>query len=184
MDVAHPLCRHSAGVTLVELLASCAVMLTVLALGLPALGSFVCLQDTVTATNAITTNLALARHAAVTSGQHVVLCPSSDGDHCLSGFDWSDGWLVFEDANRNREHEADETRLAVTARPAERVRILTSRGRRRIVYRHNGGSGGSNVTFRICNTSDVTRSRRVIVNSTGRARVERWNGGGKPPGCG
>ena len=183
MDVAPPLRRPLAGVTLVELLATCAVALTVLAVGIPALGSFICYQDTVAATNAIVTNLALARHAAVTSGQPVVLCPSIDGRGCSSGFDWSEGWLVFQDANHDRQYQAAETRLAVTARPAERVRILTSSGRRRIVYRLNGGSGGSNVTFRICDARDAARNRKVVVNTTGRARVERWNGSGTPINC-
>jgi type IV fimbrial biogenesis protein FimT len=183
MDVTYPPRRRSAGVTLVELLASCAVLLTVLALGIPALSGFADLQATAAASNAITANLALARHAAITENQPVVLCPSQDGVNCSAGYDWSDGWLVFADPNGNREHESEETRLAVHSRPRDRIRILTSTGRRRLVYHGNGGSGGSNVTFRICNSHDSTRNRKVIVNIMGRARVERRKSRGNPISC-
>lgn len=39
------------------------------------------------------------RNHAISSGQSVVMCPSKDAKQC--GRNWSEGWLVYVDMNRN-----------------------------------------------------------------------------------
>lgn len=184
MDVTSPRRRRVAGVTLIELLStgSVAVLLTLVAV--PAWHGFLTTQDTLAASRAIRAHLALARHAAVSTGQQVVLCPSSDGVRCSGGYDWSDGWLVFRDPNGNRQRDATESRLAAAEALAGGARMITSTGRRKIVYRSHGGTGGSNVTFRICNAADPDRRRAVIVNLTGRSKVSDRDAQGNPVVCG
>lgn len=183
MDVNRPLRRPMAGVTLLELLTTSTVALTLTAVAIPAAHEFITLQETSAATNQVTASLALARQAAVTRGQRVVMCPSVDSEQCSGGFDWSDGWLVFSDDDEDYRRDPDEELLAVTVQPAQRVRILTSTGRRRIAYRADGGTAGTNVTFRICNARDPDRRRSVIVNVSGRSKLGRRDAQGRPISC-
>jgi type IV fimbrial biogenesis protein FimT len=183
MDVAYPLRRRMAGVTLVEMLATSTVAIVVTAAAVPAIGHFNAIQDTAAAVNAISGDLQLARHAAVTSGDRVVLCPSRDGDRCTGGYDWSEGWMVFRDSNFNRLREDSERVLNVRQGRQPGVQILTSTGRRKITYRSDGSTGGSNATFRFCSRHDPGRSRSLIVNNTGRTKLSRRDAKGKPVRC-
>ena len=183
MDVAAPLRRHMAGVTLMEVLTTSAVALTVTAVAVPAMHHFNTVQETAVAANAIVSDLALARHAAVTGRKAIVLCPSSNGTRCSGGFDWTDGWLVFADDDGDRQLDAEERRLSVANRPAARVRILTSSGRRKIVYRSDGTAAGTNATFRICNARDPDRRRTVIISGTGRPRLSNRDASGREINC-
>jgi type IV fimbrial biogenesis protein FimT len=184
MDVTSPLRRPLAGVSLVELLSTTAIALTLTAFAVPSMRAFVSTQYTLAASQAIRSHLALARHTAVTSATDVVLCPSSDGLHCTGGFDWSDGWVVFLDADGDRQRGAAERRLAVAERLSGGARLITSSGRRKVVYRSHGGTGGSNVTFRICKAAQPERRRAVIVNITGRSKVSDRDSNGRPIECG
>lgn len=178
MDVTRPLRRPVVGVTLLELLTTCCVAVTLTAVAVPAVHQFVVVQSTAAATNALVTDLALARQQAVTAHLPVVLCPSSDGTACTGGYDWSDGWLSFADRDGDRRLDPEERRLKVTANPSSQVRILTSTGRRKIVYRVDGSTAGTNATFRICNAEDPDRRRAVIINGPGRPRLSRRLVGG------
>jgi type IV fimbrial biogenesis protein FimT len=183
MDVAAPLRRHMAGVTLVEALTTSTIALTLTAIAVPAMRNFNTVQETAVAANTIVGDLALARHAAVTGRQAIVLCPSSDGSRCTGGFDWSDGWLVFADDDGDRQLDAEEQRLRVASRPANQVRILTSSGRHKVVYRSDGTAAGTNATFRICNARDPDRRRAVIISGTGRARLSRRDASDREINC-
>jgi len=183
MDVAYPLRRHSAGLTLVELLTTCSVALLLTSLAVPAARSLQRYQAATTASNAVLAHLALARHAAVSNAVQVVLCPSSDGRHCTGGYDWSAGWLVFADPNGNRRPDSGERYLAVETRPPGGARILSSTGRRKVVYRRSGATAGTNVTFRICSDDSERGRRSVIVNITGRPKVGRHDASGRPIRC-
>ena len=64
------------------------------------------------------------------------------------------------------------------------VRILTSTGRRRIIYQPDGTVlGGSNATFRLCGESDERHNRAVIVSLTGRARSSGTDASNQPVRC-
>lgn len=183
MDVAAPLRRNNAGVTLLELLVTSSVALTITAVAVPTMHDFTTIQETAVSANAIVGDLALARHAAVTSHDAIVLCPSSDGSRCTGGYDWSDGWLVFADKDGDRQVDSEERRLRVTTRPAQRVRIMTTTKRREIVYRSDGSTAGTNATFRICNARDPDRRRAVIINPTGRTRLDSRDADGREINC-
>jgi type IV fimbrial biogenesis protein FimT len=120
----------------------------------------------------------------VTAGQQIVLCPSHNGNSCTGGYDWSGGWVVFRDHDGDRLADADEQRIAVAGALPGRARMVTSSGRRKVVYRSHGGTAGSNVTFRICNAAQPDRRRAVIVNITGRSKVSNRDASGRTIECG
>src|SRR5690625_6306756 len=65
---------HSRGVTLVELVATLAVLAIITALAAPNMGRWLETQQATTAHNALLGSLHLARAHAVTSGQRTVVC--------------------------------------------------------------------------------------------------------------
>lgn len=128
------------------------------------------------AANDIAAHLALARSEAIKRHVPVKLCPSRDQTQC-SGSDgaytfWQYGWLVYADENRNGRPEAGEI-LRVHAGASGNIVIRTSRARSTATYQPFGTSGGSTITFAVCDSRDAVPPRYVIVSNGGRARVSR-----------
>lgn len=156
------------GFNLIELVTVLSVSLIALGIGLPLFGSVhASLQQRATINQWMST-LASARIAAVERGSNVVACPSS-GDTCVATSFWQDGWIVFEDVNRNTRRDAGEPILLVM--PAEPgIRIATNAGRQHIRYRLDGSSEGSNATITFCDRRGAGKARTLVINNAGRIR--------------
>src|SRR5690606_28650371 len=114
----------------VEAMVAMAVLAICTTVAVPALGGLLLQQRASAATSALTSQLQLARMAAVTYRQPAVLCPSRGGDACDGTTDWSGGWMVFMDPNGNREPDPDEDVVRVESAPNSRnLRLLGSEGR-------------------------------------------------------
>ncbi|BAV96988.1 type IV pilus assembly protein FimT [Lysobacter enzymogenes] len=107
---------------------------------------------------------------AVAGGVAVVLCPAGTGrSGCADGFDWSDGWLAFADRDGDRHFSDGDAALVRVGPPGDGLRLLTSRGRPKIVFQPDGDSAGSNATFVFC--SKHGRSGTLMLSNAGRFRV-------------
>lgn len=159
-----------AGHTLVELGLVLATLGICAALAVPAMGSLLERHRATAAMDALATQLQLARMAAITYRQPAVLCPSSDGTGCDGLPDWSGGWLLFLDADGNRQPDAGEEVIRVERAPTSRhLRVLATAGRRQVRYTPDGRSAGSNVTISVCGADGLLLGA-VIVNNMGRPR--------------
>ena len=184
MDVrSHPAGR-ARGLTAIELITTVAVAIVLLAVGIPGMRGMLTRQEVVVAVTDVMTHLQLARISAVTSGHRVVMCPTTDGELCADIFEWAGGFMVFEDRNADRQHDADEPLLGRSQPDLTGVRITTTTGRRKIVYQPEGTAGGTNATFRICPTSERAPGRAVVISNTGRPRVTETEDDGTPIRCG
>lgn len=114
-------------------------------------------------------SLALARTAALERGRNVVACPA-DGERCVASTFWHDGWILFEDRDRNGERSSDELLLLATPLNSD-VRIASSGGRQYIRYRPDGSSEGSNVTLTFCDRRGPAKARTLVVSNAGRVRM-------------
>jgi type IV fimbrial biogenesis protein FimT len=85
------------GFTLVELMATLAVSLIVLTLGIPGFSTLLANNQMTASTNDLVTHLHYARSEAVKRGVPVSVCASSDGQTCASSYEWGSGWIVFTD---------------------------------------------------------------------------------------
>jgi len=170
------------GLTLIELLVALAVLAALLVVAVPGLGSLVASGRTAAAVNAVATDLAFARGEAVRRNRNVVLCPSADGVACdATGWRWDGGWIVFADLDRDRERAAGEPLLRRGTGMAG-VQVETSPGRRRIVFRPLGTSGGSNASFTFCPEGPAP-PRVLCLSNTGRARLSATRCDGSPIVC-
>lgn len=160
------------GVTLIELSVSLAVMGLLVAIALPSFQHLRARQQASAAMNLLNSHFASARMSAIAQGVPVVVCPSIGNGQCRSDSDWSSHWLTFRDPDGNRQPDEKIDIYRNEAAPSgQRVRILSSNGRRFLRYQPSGLSYGTNLTVRICYDGLVAGS--VIVNSTGRVRSVR-----------
>ena len=100
--------RTAFGFTLVELMVTIAVVAILAALALPSFSNSIRNTRLASTTNEFIAAVNLARSEAVRSNRAGQVCASSDGATC--GTDWSQGWIVWSDANANGTPDADEIR--------------------------------------------------------------------------
>lgn len=171
---------RSRGLSLIELLAAIALLAVLAGVGIPSLRGMLASSQLTAATNLLVTGLQRARSEALATGRHSVLCPSSNGRQCRDDSDWSGGWILYRDLNRNSRFDPVEPLLLTQTLEAEKIRIRSNNGRRRVTYRSLGESAGANTTFVLCSQATPSRGTQVIVANSGRVRLVR-----RPPagGC-
>lgn len=158
---------------LVELAVVVAIIAILTAMAIPGFGALLERQRAGAAMGALSTQMQLARMAAITHRRPAVLCPSSDGSRCEGGIDWGIGWIVFLDRNGNQQPDDGDRILRVEhASPRATLRLVGTSGRPRLRYLPDGRSAGSNLTVSVCN-ADGALLGAVIVNNVGRPRSFR-----------
>ena len=156
------------GFNLIEIVVVMSIALVALGTALPLVGGVLAAQHQRSAMNEWMSALANARMAAIEHRRNVVVCPSR-GETCEPTTFWQNGWIVFEDADRDAQRDGDEPILSVgAAQPV--LRIATNAGRRQIRYRFDGSSDGSNATVTFCDRRGADKARTLVVNNAGRVR--------------
>lgn len=169
------------GLTLLELLATLAVLAICISLAVPAFHILTMKNRAETATHLLTSLFATARATAVTHRRITTVCPT-DGvaPVCTEDGDWSRGWLMFADSNGDRQPDGPEDVMRHDIAPIHAsLRMRSSTGRPQLRYLPDGRSAGSNLTVRVCDASQVLAE--ITVNNGGRARGSRANTGAPCP---
>ncbi len=172
--------KQARGVTLLELLITVAVSGILLGIGVP---SFQRVHERVRANNALhllTTSLAGARLAAITRQRPFSVCPSRDGSTCRNDAVWDDGWIVYEDMIDRSRTGAPKVVAHHVSGVGAGLNLRSTVGRQRVRFQPNGRAYGSNVSIRLCATHRRDHLGTVIINNSGRARVERIAAGQCP----
>jgi type IV fimbrial biogenesis protein FimT len=107
----------------------------------------------------------------------------SSGDHC-----WEKGWIVFRDPNANGKlndgtdqnycGSSRDCRLSIFPAMPPKITLRTGGTIQKwIGYEPDGSAvsdqGLPNDTFRLCIDEDKTTGRFIVINSAGRARVDK-----------
>lgn len=159
------------GFTLIEMLICIAVIAVLCGIAAPAFGKLIGKTQAQTARSQLAAAFNEARIAAVTHGKHVVVCPSVNQRTCGDTTQWQRGWIVFLDANHNRELDGDETPLSVGQALADGVAVVGSSGRVRIDYQPDGSARGTNATLTVCDrASGAADARTLVISQSGRVR--------------
>ena len=163
--------RIRAGFTLIEALTVLAITAILLLIGVPAYAGLVESQRASSAMHLLTAHMASARSTAITYRIPTVVCPSDRAGGCRRDGDWSQGWLMFFDADGNRQPDSRQDILRDENAPIHpSLRIVSSAGRTQLRYLPDGRSAGSNLSVRLCREDKLLA--QVIVNNTGRIRSE------------
>ena len=151
-----PATRHSAGLTLVELLVTLAVLAILAALAGPAFGGLLLDARLAAGSHRLAHAINHARGEAVRRGRDVTLC--GNGPACGS---WDQGWQLRLPA----EHTGQDD-LLLSAAPVPGIRLSANRGSFTL---RPFGRRSTNGTLLLCDRRG--RGRAVIVSVTGRARL-------------
>lgn len=103
------------GFTLVELMVTLAVLAILVGMSYPSFQRVIRSSRVTTVANELMASVALARSAAIRTSLGAGICKSNDQSSCgAAGVSWNDGWLVWEDSNRNGLKDSGETILSYT----------------------------------------------------------------------
>lgn len=173
--------QRKRGYTLYELLMTLALVGIVLATGLPAFSGTLARQRQAVEINALFHSIHLARKESIMRRKVVSLCPSPDGLACSPGRDWSTGWILFENADRDSPPQVDTGEPVLRYhRVSDDVRILANR--RGFTLRATF-LRATNGTFIVCDRQGRIPGKGLIVSYTGRPRVAFERPDGTPYSC-
>ncbi|KGM55964.1 hypothetical protein N800_10035 [Lysobacter daejeonensis GH1-9] len=167
--------KEARGFTLVEAMASMAVLVVVAGVAIPSWRAARASAHAGRArTEMLETIMVAVRHSSL-AGAEVVLChPANETvGECSNTTNWSGGWALFADLNGNRLRDANEP--VVHRQPALEggVKLWTTGGRTRLVFQPNGGNAGSNVTFTLCDERGADKAVTFVLANDGRMRWGR-----------
>lgn len=169
------------GYSLYELIMTLALVALILTLGLPSFGSLVADKRLRVETDALFHAVHVARKSSIVRRRVVSLCPSLDGASCNPGYDWSDGWIVFANVDRDDPPEVDENEPVISRHPVDdTVQILANRRGFTLRSTHLRATNG---TFVVCDRAGRATPRALVVSYTGRPRVTRSDSRGNDYRC-
>jgi len=153
----------------------------VLTLGVPSFGNIVVNQRLMSQTNALFHAVHLARKESVVRRRVVSLCPTVDGNTCTSGSDWSGGWMMFVNLDRDWPAVRDQNEpILKRYQTSGSVRIMANR---RSFSLRSTALRATNGTVIFCDPAGRGTARALIISYTGRPRVAYKTGRGKGYQC-
>ena len=175
------------GYTLGELLTSLSVVSILGAIAIPGMQDIMLNNRRVSITNEFSYALQMARSEAITRNQRVTVCASTSGVSCASSDYWAQGWIIFNDADRNRQVSSDEDVIAVFE-GNESTSIRPIGVNASLSYRPNGRMMGdttavNSAEFVFCDRRGADHSRVLIVAANGRPQVSTTDANGAQPTC-
>jgi type IV fimbrial biogenesis protein FimT len=164
--------RKLNGFTLVELVVVTAVLAIMATIVVPGMVRFVDHNRSSTTLSNLRMDMALARTNAIMRRMQVVVCPRDAGQlSCRNDGDWSEGWLVFLDPDRDRQPGAPGDLLQVREAPARSRELLSLVSNRDYLrYQSDGRAANTNLTLEACARGRFTGT--LAVNNVGRVRSE------------
>lgn len=149
------------GFTIIELMIAVALIAVMVVIGVPAFTSTINSNEVVANSNSFLSALKLARTEATKRRQNIIVCASANQSDCASN-NWSDGWIVFEDADNDAIFDAGETIIDTYDLPAGFTITRAAAGPDQIQFAATGLSNSSLAqTFTVCKAN--TASGRVFT---------------------
>lgn len=159
--------RSQTGFSLIEQVMVIAVVAVLACIAMPSLGSLAQGHQLQATQFTYLATLRYARSAAITHNSRILFCPSVDGQHCKGTADWTHGWLIARDRDRDGQPDGPPLR---TGRVPRRLTVLGTAGRKHVRFLPDGTALGSNLSLLFCIPGDDQRALRVVVSNAGRVR--------------
>lgn len=166
--------KQQTGFSLIELTATVAILVVLTGIAAPSMTKAIKNSNTHDRVFTLTASLSSARMAAIQRRTAVTVCPSADGLTCRSDANWSNGWIVYADPNRDTQPASASAVLHHIQQHTKSIQVYSSTGRQRVRFQPSGMAGGNNLTLRVCDQTG-TPLAAVVVNNAGRVRSQRVN---------
>lgn len=173
--------RSSSGYSLYELLVTTSLIAALLIVGIPGFGSILARQRQQVEVNALFHAIHLARKESIMRRKVVSICPSQNGVQCAPGRDWSRGWLMFENEDRDSPPRIDPGELVLKRHTVDDMIVI--RANRRGFTLRATFLRATNGTFVVCDRAGRISPKGLVVSYTGRPRVALSPTAGKPYTC-
>lgn len=167
------LLKTSQGLSLIELLATLAIITILLSVGLPSFSRMIDKNRLETASNDLMTAIQTTRNLAVTKHQRAVLKARQE---------WHKGWDVFIDKNDNGNLDSDEIVL-LTQNELNGIKITSTSQKMKAISFINtgesrqvsGSAGGSFLagTLQVCASNN--NGYKLVLARGGRTRLAKSN---------
>lgn len=165
------------GFTIIEVLVAMAILLSLIAIGIPSLNDFVIRMRVDNEISLLHRMLLLARNSAINSELYVTICPLNNNAEC--SVNWQDEISVFSDINRNRTYEPGIGELILKVKPAIKSddKLQYGKNRNALIYGPTGHLviWGGNATFKYCPKNHANKSRGIVVSRSGRVYETTYN---------
>ena len=169
--------RGRRGVTLLELVTALAIAALLAVTALPSVAAWIADGEVMNEARHLAAVMGVARSEAIRRSERVNLCKSRDRLHCDAGASWSDGFIVFVDADHDgqvgggepilRIAEAAPRGIAVSGnRPIADYVSFTGLGTARLL---NGALQMGTIT--VCRSG--RRAVDVVLVNSGRVRIAK-----------
>ena len=160
--------KHAqAGISLIEQMMVVAVVGVLACIAMPALGKLVHGHQLQATQFTYLATLRYARSAAIEENSRILFCPSADGHRCKDVADWTQGWLIARDRDRDGQPDGPPLR---TGRVPRQLTVLGTAGRKQVRFLPDGTALGSNLSLLLCTRGDDRQTLRVVVSNAGRVR--------------
>jgi type IV fimbrial biogenesis protein FimT len=179
------------GFTLIELMVTIAFLAIVMTLAVPSFEQTIASSRLTSAATDVYSSLLQARSDAISQGERMTVCKSSDGSTCILGTTtWSVGWITFVDSSRTVSPSADAGETVTYIVQATNPSITVSGNANVVNYVSFSADGKSKQiaggfqtgVIRICSSSpaltDDKRARDLSINIAGRITIEKPTGVG------
>ena len=173
--------RNDSGYTLYEMLLTLALVGMLASLGLPTFSVTLAKSRQSSEINALFHAIHLARKESIRRRQVMTVCASTDGLSCSPTRDWSSGWLLFNNADRDSPPQVDPGESVVQAHAVgETIQVVANR---RALTLRSTYRRATNGTLVVCDRQDRIAPKALIVSYTGRPRVAVERPDGTPFSC-
>jgi len=171
----------SGGYSLYELLMTLSLVAVVATLGVPSFGGIVANHRLRTEVDSLFHAIHLARKESIVRRRVMSLCPTLDGVTCEPDTDWSTGWMMFVNVDRDwpAVRDADEP-VVKWARVHARNRVVANR---QSFSLRSTELRATNGTLVFCDRAGRAKPRALVVSYTGRPRVAYADRRGRPYQC-
>ena len=173
--------RNDSGYSLYELLITLMLVGILVSISLPSFSATLAKTRQTSEINALFHAIHLARKESIRRRQVMTVCASADGRSCRPSGDWSTGWILFNNADRDSPPEVDDDESVVLAHAvSETVRVV---GNRRAFTLRATFRRATNGTLVFCDRHNRVAPKALIVSYTGRPRVAYERTDGTPYSC-
>jgi len=167
--------QRTNGFTLIELMVTLGIGAIVLSVGVPSFRGVIMDNRLVTEANQFVTSVNLARSTAVRYQRNATVCASANYSDpvpgCTATTDWSNGWIVWVDKDRDTVTDANE--IVSVFGPLNSSLSLSSVGTVGFTYDSRGFSLAGGDDLVLCDTRTGETGRLIRVNAVGRTNISR-----------
>ncbi|MBL4772467.1 MAG: GspH/FimT family pseudopilin [Alcanivoracaceae bacterium] len=165
--------KNTQGYTIMELMITLTIITILMSYALPSIHQLKLNTFMSSERNRLTLSLNLARSHAITKQIQVIICPSISGNDCDNKSNWYQGWIIFEDSNRNRTLDDEDILLRHEDAMRNEIIATSSIHRQKIRYNSMGFSPGTNVSINFCDERGKDFAQSIIINNAGRIKQSK-----------